>query len=331
MLKKKKQIFNEITIMKAVATVFITYFHFKWTVPKEFAPIFIGGAIGNSLFFFCSGYLLKSMSENFRGQWLIAKYFRIMPTVWMFMGVTAIWGFIISERLTTLPWVYWIWPIQYWFLSAIMVYFLVVYLLRKFPVGILIACVAVVHIVLCLLFVPKGVVSIDSGIWYGWGMWFMLFLYGKLISQHKAGSEDKIMKDSHKTISAAGYAIFSVLLFYGYKKLGEAVEMIADIQVIAVPLLLAIVVAAWRKFSLHLAPFLENTILRKPIIFLSSITLEVYVVQMVIISKIMPLIMFPLNVIISVIVVLAVAYAVHVSVVYILYRINLIIEWKRKN
>lgn len=69
----QKGYYNEITIMKAMAAFLITWFHFKWTVPHQFANAFIGGAIGNTIFFFCSGYLLKFKDEKFAGEWFVKK------------------------------------------------------------------------------------------------------------------------------------------------------------------------------------------------------------------------------------------------------------------
>lgn len=73
--------YNDMTIMKAMATFFITWFHFKWAVPQEFANLFVGGAIGNSIFFYCSGYLLKFRNEKFKGEWLLRKAIRLLPSV----------------------------------------------------------------------------------------------------------------------------------------------------------------------------------------------------------------------------------------------------------
>lgn len=49
-METKKQYFIDISIIKAIALLFITWFHFKWSVPEIYRNIFIGGAIGNSLF-----------------------------------------------------------------------------------------------------------------------------------------------------------------------------------------------------------------------------------------------------------------------------------------
>ena len=59
--------------MKVIATFFITWFHFQLVVPQKFAPLFIGGVIGNSLFFYASGYLLKFKEENYTGNWIVNK------------------------------------------------------------------------------------------------------------------------------------------------------------------------------------------------------------------------------------------------------------------
>lgn len=52
---ERKLFYNDITIVKVLATFFITWFHFKGIVPESFAPFFIGGAVGNACFFMLPG------------------------------------------------------------------------------------------------------------------------------------------------------------------------------------------------------------------------------------------------------------------------------------
>ena len=75
--------YNHITILKVLATIFITWFHFKSFAPMPIDKLFIGGILGNSLFFFCSGYLSSIKSEKYKGEWLINKWTRIMPSIWI--------------------------------------------------------------------------------------------------------------------------------------------------------------------------------------------------------------------------------------------------------
>ena len=122
--------FNEITLLKVMATLFITWFHFKWTAPQQFAPLFIGGAIGNSLFFFASGYLLSFKKERFWGEWLMKKIIRIMPSVWVFMSVTFVVS-MVHEGVYQGEWYNWIYPTKFWFVNSILCFFLLSYLLLK--------------------------------------------------------------------------------------------------------------------------------------------------------------------------------------------------------
>lgn len=57
--------YNSITLLKVCATFLITWFHLKPYAPDFLQPIFIGGALGNSLFFFASGFLIKNKRRAF--------------------------------------------------------------------------------------------------------------------------------------------------------------------------------------------------------------------------------------------------------------------------
>ena len=48
----KKEFYNNITLLKVLATFLITWFHLKPYVSDILQPLFIGGALGNSLFFY---------------------------------------------------------------------------------------------------------------------------------------------------------------------------------------------------------------------------------------------------------------------------------------
>lgn len=123
---KKEIIYNEITLIKVLATLFITWFHFKWTVPQHFAPLFIGGAIGNSLFFYASGHLLKFKEERFYGQWIVGKIIRILPSIWVFYTLTLL---LFPDRMN-ITWYNFFYPTTFWFVNCILCYFLIMFLLK---------------------------------------------------------------------------------------------------------------------------------------------------------------------------------------------------------
>lgn len=126
----QKGYFNEITIMKAIAAFFITWFHFKWTVPDQFANFFIGGAIGNAIFFFCSGYLLKFKAEKYMGEWFVKKLVRLLPSLWVFM-LFSLAVDTYTGQTAGFQWFNWVYPTPYWFINAIICFFLVSWIINK--------------------------------------------------------------------------------------------------------------------------------------------------------------------------------------------------------
>lgn len=171
-----KHFYNDITIIKFLATFFITWFHFKGVVPERFAPIFIGGAIGNSMFFYASGYLLNFKEEKYYGQWLVNKYLRIMPSIWVF---TVVLFLITNGEGMFFQWTMLLYPTKFWFVNSILCYFLIAYLVRRWLTskkGLAILCVIVFcfYVVNYALFVDHTKIVMDEG---GYKCWFFFFFF----------------------------------------------------------------------------------------------------------------------------------------------------------
>lgn len=310
----KTQYYNEVTIMKAIAALFITWFHFKWTVPDMLQPIFVGGAIGNSLFFFCSGYLLKFKEEKYPGQWLVQKYLRVMVPVWivymLMMGADMMRG-----HRTLIPLQLWFYPTLFWFVNVILCYFLIVYLAKFFidtnkgekdkkKINVLIlSLLAFAGNLLWYIFMveDKDIIIIDEGGIKCWFYFFIFFLWGYYV------------RNFGERIKASRWAwmeaVLCLALFYGYKKL--ATGRMIEWQVVFVPLLLSYVIVAYRKLAKVLIKIAFPVPIKNIIIILASITLEIYIVQMYLINWIMPLLPFPVNMLASTVAIFAAAYVVH--------------------
>ena len=77
--------------------------------PFMIAPLFIGGVIGNSLFFYASGYLLKFKEEKYTGNWIVNKCIRILPSIWVFSVV----AYLISFGGYKIEWYNFLYPTQF--------------------------------------------------------------------------------------------------------------------------------------------------------------------------------------------------------------------------
>lgn len=309
--------YNEITVMKAMATLFITWFHFKSTVPEYLSPLFIGGAIGNSLFFFCSGYLLKFKEEKYSGQWFVDKYFRIMPTVWVMFTLIMMCDCIRGIHTIGLNWWNWLFPLtHYWFICSILIYFLLIYIYKNFLANRnnVVSYTGILTLsILAIVFQEYSFLNecnhtdviIDCG-----GInssYYMLFVLWGFYERRR-----QIPKRERKQgfWTSVLFIILTFALFYGYKKYSYNISMLIELQVVFIPLLLALIVIAFRQFSIYIVNNKISERIKRIVIFLSNITLEIYVVQMYIINWIMPEIYFPINILLSLVCIITTAYIV---------------------
>lgn len=85
-----------------------------------------GGAIGDGLFFFCSGFTLFLGRDGGFLNWYKRRVSRIYPSIimWALLSTVAFgWTWYVTDLITT--------P-RYWFIPCIMVYYAIFYLIRRF-------------------------------------------------------------------------------------------------------------------------------------------------------------------------------------------------------
>ncbi len=287
----KKIFYNEITILKVIATFLITWFHFKWTVPKDYTFLFIGGAIGNSLFFYASGYLLKFRDEQFKGEWILNKITRLYPSVWVFLTLTLFLGNDLSAG-----WQNYLYPTPFWFINCILVFYLFVYLFKKFfsdshtnkGRNILLFIIFVIYVVNYFINVDHSRIVLDEGGIESWFYFFFLFVWGY---------RDSISKKCYNgTWKSLLYFPFFIGLFYLYKTIGPKSEIALFLQFIIIPLLLSLVVLSARHFASFLCRINISETKKYIISYISNLTLDIYIVQVFLIKKLMPSMIFPLNI-----------------------------------
>lgn len=114
---------ESIEIIKFVAAILITNSHFD-IMYAAFPSLATGGAIGNALFFFCSGFtLMLSGSVNYRfDEFLKKRINRIYPSVitWTLIGSML---FDKEQNYHSLGG---------WFVPCIMCFYLVLFMFNKF-------------------------------------------------------------------------------------------------------------------------------------------------------------------------------------------------------
>jgi len=103
-----------IVVFKFFAALLITYSHMGLLFPK-FGGLVTGGAIGDGVFFFCSGFTLFLGRDGGFLNWYKRRVGRIYPSIIMWALLSAVvfgWDWSVTDVITT--------P-RYWFIPCIMV------------------------------------------------------------------------------------------------------------------------------------------------------------------------------------------------------------------
>lgn len=293
------QYYNEITIMKVIAIIFITLFHMKWSVPEQYQNFFIGGAVGNSLFFYASGHLLSLKKEQFYGQWLLRKFLRLWPSVWVFL----LWSILFSNE-ESMQFNNYLYPTPFWFINCIFLFFFICFIFRNklgyyYNINIvnkhiilLFFITLIIHITLSIYGKNDELILDIGGYGYfNWPFFFAFFLWGYF---------DRV---NHKILKATRFVIFifptTIALFFLYKTLCNSYSELIHLQYIFVPLLLGLIVYTGHLFSLYISKLPLHEYGKRLLSLISNITLDIYIVGVFLIQLIMPHIIFPLNVLVT--------------------------------
>lgn len=288
--------FEFINYLKLIATLLITNSHFGdiWPV----SAMASGGLLGNIVFFAVSGYLLFNIKDSFP-KWFLKRFLRVYPAMAAFtlfavvIGEYSLNSFADAVRLFVYPTNY---IFLVWLVICYCIYYGIIYIYifsvnkkenRTIEISMLVVFLA--WIAAYILFCDKTVYSVDNV-----SEPFILFLYmesmllGAFFRKHK-GCFVKFRFT---------YLIAAVASFAAYLVSKIAVSRISALLNFQIVNQLVIFVTLFFTFVLFIS--LENCFKRVPKIintvvrYISGITLQIYVVQFVIIAHFEKII-FPLN------------------------------------
>jgi len=203
---------TDTTLMLFAATSLITLSHLDAFVPDP--RIATGGAIGNSLFFFLSGYglamSLNSANADASVTSLLAyirkRLSRLYPAVFIVACAMLAANRIGISGITDVAEVF-IWPTPFWFISAVMVFYVpVFYLARLTPAGI--ATAMALLVVPYLFFYSQLDLSkfvVEGPDYFKWINYFGITLMGCLVARLKVTPRFSPM--------TGAALLFSLLLF----------------------------------------------------------------------------------------------------------------------
>ena len=301
-----------ITFLRALAACIITNSHYTGIYPTDL--IANGGGIGDVLFFAVSGYCLYNVKYELSAsgflRWYGKRIWRVYPSV---IIITAIYMALGAFQLSEHGFVWWyIYPTHYHFVASIILLYIPFFFIMKVP------------------FLQKRLLLVMIGIAVAWlvvyftiydrsyfhntvrePMTRFLFMESMLLGAWFRKNDHRLRNKFHIV-----FPLLVIVAFFGYvggMLLFTKRENLAPLQFINQIVLFVLLYSLFRCFcgideKLEKMPKFVKSI----ITILSEITLEIYVVQSVIIEKVRDLnLVFPLNWLLLTASILLTAYILH--------------------
>lgn len=298
-----------ITFLRAMAACLITNSHYSEVYP--ISALANGGLLGNVLFFAISGYCLCNANLSFP-RWYARRLIRMYPAVWIVIGICfALGTYEFAERSAT----WWlIFPTYYHFIGSIALLYIPFYFLMRFPVfrerlPLVIAGVALAWICVYLFAYDRSRYHIDT---VREPMIRFLFMECMLIGAWFRLNDARFRNNFRAWKPILLVALLGV--YFASKVALTKYAALAPYQIGNQIVLVGVVFATFLTCA-GLDAKLERTPkpIKSVITLLSTLTLEIYVVQYrALIDWLSPIGRFPLNWLVLSGAILLGAYLLHI-------------------
>lgn len=121
--------YNFVNLIKAFAAILITNSHFGTIYPEKLSILAFGGALGNAMFFICSGFLINKVEKGYT-KWIWHKLSRIYPALWIMLLLIILTERPVISLKKILEW--FIFPTKFWFIGAIIGMYSIAYIILKY-------------------------------------------------------------------------------------------------------------------------------------------------------------------------------------------------------
>lgn len=309
-LQKNLFLENELTLLRFVAIFLITNSHLNEFYPSRLFAT--GGSLGNSIFFFISaiGLVLSLEKKNVEFfKWYKKRFFRLYPPVW----IVLLGDIIIFHHLleTTSIITYFSAFDSYWFIPALAIFYIFLYIIFHYytdkRIKILFFSLGIIYLIWYLFFVDKSYFSIENA----WSIkilfYFIVFIFGIYIAKN-------YKKVTYHNKNDIYIFIFLSIFYYGMKLFFHFFSFYQ------LQFLLHISTIFWLYYFLKVLKnkaiqniIYSNKNIKMFIFIVSSITLEIYILQGKIIHlSIWDNYSFPLNIILFWAVMIPIAFIFHI-------------------
>lgn len=301
-----RQRIDSIDILKFLAALLITNSHMGLLYPESLVKLSTGGAIGDVLFFFCSGFTLFLGRGGDFFNWYKRRINRIYPTVLMWAVIQAfVFKVGYGMAFTVLHG-------GGWFVSCIMIYYVFLYFIKRYFVDRLRWVFAFVGFVVMGWYLTEdsSTIFMYGETYFKWCHYFLFMLAGAACGLRMKESRGA---STHSTPRNLVVLAVSLVLFYGLQWVGSKSVMIAHLQVFTLLPLMAITLCMYRMCQEQwLLRIYQRKWVHRIVYSVSALCLEIYLCQGFVFNTSWNH-WFPLNILMNFILVIAAAYMLKVA------------------
>ncbi len=235
------------------------------------------GNVGNFLFFLSSGYTLADAADKPFIPWIFHRYGKIYPSVFIFYIFTFVLGVYESFSIPDIVFLR-----KYWFLNAIIFFYPLYYFVLKFFSERIVGLVFLIFFLqyICLLSLPHGTYVMQSGEFFlNLYPYFSAMLVGVVISRTKCiGAE-------LSTMNRAARLVFAGVLLKWHSDFLDFVLDVSGLNSLQFLSPIIFLSASYLIFSAFYFYGMDSCRPERGLIKqVSEMTLEIYIVQFVVIS-----------------------------------------------
>ena len=292
-----------IDIVKAFAVLLIINSHADQMYPPPYRLLATGGAIGDCLFLFCSGFTLFMGRMQSFDNYYKRRINRIYPSVWMALLfaclVSGCWTIGVFNLVGAM------------FIRAIMIYYVLLYLIRRYAIDhikLILSAVAIVTLAVYVLWFPYKYEVSSKGIYgittlFRWIPYFAAMLLGAWVGMKRKDLKYNGLHD---------FVIFAACLvtFYAIQFAAKKYPVVAPWQIVTLLPLMGIVVYFYKWCNNKLfSRIYQSRWGNRVVMFVGGLCLESYLIQYSLFTDKMNGI-WPLNILIIIVTILACSYMV---------------------
>ena len=306
-----------LNLLKLLTMMLIINSHSDVLYPAKISFLASGGGIGNELFFLISGYLFSAKDDI--GRDVLKRFIKLYIPAYIMVLLTMLCGRIHVDSIEGIIKEF-IWPTHFWFVGAILVYSIILYvLIEKAKIdkntsfvgfGLIVVLVDLLLYIFCI---P------DKSFWIVEDAYISIipfrsiysifaFVLGYYLKRNLKRIRSRI---SHGLVVIMAVVFFA--LFYGFKLLLNRGIVPMPLQILSQPLTIMSALFIFMAFAMmDLNQKLDGKRAELVINTLSGFSLESYLVQFLIIAGIAALnIVFPVNMVVCVVCVLIASKVLH--------------------